>query len=44
MTVAYDPAAPQEAVLEPGPNNAAYLSLYAPIALALFGVLKLLGS
>jgi hypothetical protein len=44
VTVAYDPAAPQEAVLEPGPNTAAYLSLYTPIALALFGVIKLLGS
>jgi hypothetical protein len=44
VTVAYDPTAPQEAVLEPGPNQAAYLSLYAPIALALFGALKLLGS
>lgn len=44
VTLAYDPAAPHEAVLEPGPNQAAYLSLYAPIALALFGALKLLGS
>lgn len=44
VTVAYDPAAPHEAVLEPGPNQAAYVSLCVPIALALFGALKLLGS
>ena len=43
VAVAYNPAAPEEAVLEPGPNEAAYLSLIVPVALVLFGAIKLLG-
>ncbi len=42
VTVAYDPAAPNNAVLEPGPNWATYVSIVAPAAVALLGLINLL--
>lgn len=42
VQVAYDPAAPHQAVLEAGPHGATYLAVAAPAALALYGLAKLL--
>jgi hypothetical protein len=41
VRVAYNPTAPAEAVLEPGPNWAVYIGLLAPAALACVGLLNL---
>jgi hypothetical protein len=43
VAVAYDPAAPQDAVLEPRPNRATYIELLVPIGLAIWGLLELVG-
>lgn len=39
--MAYNPAAPAEAVLEPDPSWAVYAGIVAPAAVALFGLLNL---
>ncbi len=42
VTVFYDPESPGTALLEPGPNKAAYLSFFLPAALSLWGLVALL--